>query len=32
MSGSAELTPLAESGGAAGLEAIPAGKGALRFE
>ena len=32
MSGSAELTPLAESGGAAGLEAVPAGEGALRVE
>jgi hypothetical protein len=27
-----ELTPLGESGGAAGLEIVPAGEGALRFE
>jgi hypothetical protein len=27
-----ELTPLCESGGAAGLESVPAGEGALRFE
>ena len=32
MSGSAELTPLAESGGAADLEVVPAGEGALRVE
>ena len=32
ISGCAELTPLAESGGAAGLEAVPTGENALRVE
>ena len=32
VSGRAELTPLGESGGAAGLELVPAGEGALSVE
>ena len=32
VSGRAELTPLCESGGATGLEIVPAGEGALSVE